>query len=61
MAKRRRTGKVSIWRIILCVVFPPLAVVDKGLNAFLIVALLTVFAWVPGIVGAFIITYKNKI
>ena len=33
-------------RIILCVIFPPLAVFDKGLGAILLVLLLTFLGWI---------------
>lgn len=40
-------------RGLLCVLMPPLAVVDYGLNAVIIVAFFTVFAWIPGVAVAF--------
>ncbi len=39
-------------RVLLCIVFPPLAVVDKGCGAFLLTFLLTLVAWVPGVIAA---------
>jgi len=51
---------MSIWRIIVCIVFPPLAVVDKGLGTVLIVLVLTLFGWIPGVIGAVIICNKAK-
>lgn len=39
-------------RLILAVLFPPLAVLDKGWRPVLVVALLTIFGWIPGIIGA---------
>jgi len=42
-------------RVVLCIVFPPLAVLDKGCGALLIVTLLTVCGWVPGVIGALVI------
>lgn len=49
---------MSIWRVILCIIFPPLAVYDKGCGSFLIVLLLTLAGWIPGVIGALIINNK---
>jgi uncharacterized membrane protein YqaE (UPF0057 family) len=45
---------MGILRAILCVLLPPLAVLDKGLGAVLIVLLLTLVGWIPGVIGAII-------
>lgn len=58
--KRRKNNNLSIWRIVLCIIFPPLAVFDKGLNSVLIVLILTLFGWIPGVIGAYIICNKTK-
>ena len=50
---------MSIWRVILCVIFPPLAIVDKGCGSILLVTLLTCAGWVPGVVAALVICNKN--
>jgi uncharacterized membrane protein YqaE (UPF0057 family) len=50
---------MSIWRVILCIIFPPLAVIDKGCGSVLIVFLLTLCAWVPGVIGALIINNRR--
>lgn len=42
-------------RVILCVIFPPLAVLDQGCGSLVIVSLLTLFGWVPGVLAALII------
>ncbi len=44
---------MQIERWVLCVVAPPLAVVDKGTNEVILVALFTVLGWVPGVMVAF--------
>jgi uncharacterized membrane protein YqaE (UPF0057 family) len=44
---------MQIERWVLCVVAPPLAVVDKGLNEVIVVAFFTVLGWVPGVMVAF--------
>lgn len=46
---------MSLLRVVLAIVFPPLAVIDRGCGAVLIVFLLTLCAWVPGVIGALII------
>ena len=47
-------------RIILCVIFPPLAVFDKGLGAILLVLLLTFLGWLPGTIAALILCLADK-
>jgi len=54
------TKAMSIWRVILCIIFPPLAVIDKGCGSIIIVFLLTLCAWVPGVIGALIICNKSR-
>ena len=39
-------------RALLCIIFPPLAVVDRGCGAVLITTLLTCGGWVPGVIAA---------
>lgn len=46
---------MSIWRVILAVVFPPLAVIGKGCGSILIVLILTCLGWIPGVIAALII------
>lgn len=50
---------MSCLRALLAIIFPPLAVIDKGCGSFLIVILLTFFGWVPGVIAALIILNKN--
>lgn len=49
---------MSLIRVILCIVFPPLAVIDKGCGSILITLLLTLCGWVPGVIAALIINNK---
>lgn len=49
---------MSCLRIALCIILPPLAVIDKGCGSFLIVTLLTIIGWVPGIIAALIINSR---
>ena len=51
---------MSLFRVILAIIFPPLAVVDKGCGSFLITLLLTGFGWAPGVIGALIILNKEE-
>ncbi len=51
---------MSLIRVLLVLLFPPLAVIDKGCGSILIVFILTCFAWIPGIIGALIILNKNE-
>lgn len=46
---------MSIFRVILSVIFPPLAVIDKGCGSVVIVTILTLAGWVPGVIGALVI------
>ena len=50
---------MSLLRVLLSIFFPPLAVVDKGCGSFLIVFLLTLCGWVPGVIGALVILNKD--
>ena len=50
---------MSLFRVLLSIIFPPLAVVDKGCGSFWIVTILTCVGWVPGIIGALVILDKD--
>ena len=49
---------MSVFRAILCIIFPPLAVLDLGCGTVLIVLLLTLAGWVPGAIAALILNYQ---
>ncbi|MBR4871941.1 MAG: YqaE/Pmp3 family membrane protein [Alistipes sp.] len=51
---------MSLFRVLLSIIFPPLAVVDQGCGSFLIVFLLTLMGWVPGVIAALIILNKTQ-
>lgn len=51
---------MSIPRAILCILLPPLAVADKGCGSFLIVLVLTLLGWIPGIIGAMVICTRKE-
>jgi len=46
---------MGVFRVLLCVIFPPLAVLDQGCGSIAIVTLLTMAGWVPGVIGALVI------
>ena len=58
--KRKIELFMSVWRVILSVLFPPLAVYDKGCGSILIVLTLTLLGWIPGVIAALIILNKGK-
>ncbi|MFZ0473139.1 MAG: YqaE/Pmp3 family membrane protein [Bacteroidales bacterium] len=49
---------MGCFRVLVCIICPPLAVIDKGCGSVLIVFLLTLCGWVPGVIGALIINKK---
>ncbi len=50
---------MGILRVLVCIFFPPLAVIDKGCGSVLIIFLLTLCGWVPGVIGALIINNRR--
>ena len=50
---------MSLLRVLLAIVFPPLAVVDQGCGSVLIVLLLTCCGWIPGVIAALVILNKK--
>lgn len=51
---------MSIWRVLLAVLFPPLAVIDRGCGSIVIVLILTLLGWIPGVLAALIILNNPK-
>ena len=51
---------MSCLQVLLAIIFPPLAVIDRGCGSVLIVLLLTLCGWIPGVIGALIILNKNS-
>jgi uncharacterized membrane protein YqaE (UPF0057 family) len=51
---------MSCFRVLLCIIFPPLAVLDKGCGSILIVAILTSIGWVPGVIAAIVISSQSN-
>jgi uncharacterized membrane protein YqaE (UPF0057 family) len=56
----RKFVPMSIWRVLLSILFPPLAVLDKGCGSILIVLILTICGWIPGVIAALIIINNPK-
>ena len=48
---------MSLGRALLCILLPPLAVLDRGCGTVLIVLALTVAGWVPGALAALVLNY----
>jgi uncharacterized membrane protein YqaE (UPF0057 family) len=46
---------MSLFRVLLSVFFPPLAVFDQGCGSIVLVFILTCCGWVPGVIAALII------
>lgn len=51
---------MSLIRVIFAIIFPPLAIIDKGCGSVLIILLLTLCGWVPGVIGALVILNGKK-
>ena len=45
-------------RAILCIIFPPLAVIDRGCGTVLVVLALTIAGWIPGAIAALVLNYQ---
>ena len=43
---------MGCFRALLCLIFPPLAVLDRGCGAVVIVTILTIMGWIPGVIAA---------
>ncbi|WP_093112163.1 YqaE/Pmp3 family membrane protein [Salinimicrobium catena] len=50
---------MSLWRVLLSILFPPLAVIDRGCGSVLIVLILTLLGWIPGVLAALIILNRK--
>ena len=51
---------MSLFRVLLSIIFPPLAVLAKGCGSVLIVFLLTLCGWIPGVIAALVILNKQE-
>lgn len=52
---------MSCARAILCIIFPPLAVLDRGCGTILIVTVLTLAGWIPGAIAALLINHQEEL
>jgi uncharacterized membrane protein YqaE (UPF0057 family) len=50
-----KINHMSFWRVLLSIICPPLAVLDKGCGSIFIVFLLWLCGWVPGVIAALVI------
>ena len=55
-----RNQQPELWRVLMALIFPPLAVLDKGCGTATLVFLLTLFGWFPGMVVAMIIISSDS-
>jgi uncharacterized membrane protein YqaE (UPF0057 family) len=55
----RNTPGMGILRAIICIIFPPLAVIDRGCGAILLVLLLTCCGWIPGVIAAILFNTRS--
>ena len=55
----KKKSVMSFGRVLLAIIFPPFAVMDKGCGSVLIVFLLTGAGWVPGVIAALVILNRN--
>jgi len=46
---------LSFLRVLLSILFPPFAIIDQGCGSVIIVFLLTLCGWVPGVIAALVI------
>ena len=51
---------MSLLRALVCIFFPPLAVLDKGCGAFLLVLILTCCGWIPGVIAAILFNTRDR-
>jgi uncharacterized membrane protein YqaE (UPF0057 family) len=51
---------MSLGRAIICIIFPPLAVIDRGCGTVLLVFVLTLAGWIPGVIAALLLNYMAR-
>ena len=51
---------MTFLQVLLCIIFPPLAVLDRGCGSILIVFILTCVGWIPGVIAALVIINSKK-
>jgi|GEM_PF-2981732 len=50
----------QLWRLVLALLFPPFAVTEYGCGTMLLVGVLTLMGWFPGVIVAFLIVLFGK-
>ena len=51
---------MGFFRVLLCIVCPPLAVLDKGCGAVILTLVLTIVGWVPGVIAAILFNTRES-
>ena len=51
---------MSLFRVFLSILCPPFAVIDKGCGSIVIVFILWICGWVPGVIAALVILNNPK-
>ncbi len=51
---------MSLFRVLLSIIFPPLAVLDQGCGSIAIVFILTMAGWIPGVIAALVILNRKR-
>ena len=51
---------MSFERVLLSIITPPFSVLDNGCGSFIIVFILTICGWVPGIIAALVILNNSN-
>jgi len=47
-------------RALVCLILPPLAVLDRGCGTVIIVTALTILGYVPGVIAALVLNYMAE-
>jgi uncharacterized membrane protein YqaE (UPF0057 family) len=50
---------MGLFRALICILFPPLAVLDRGCGAILLVLILTICGWIPGVIAAIVFNVRK--
>jgi|TARA_B110000971_G_scaffold87525_1_gene89917 uncharacterized membrane protein YqaE (UPF0057 family) len=51
---------MSFFRVLFAIIFPPIAVIDKGCGSVLVIFLLTLCGRISGVIGALVILNNPK-
>jgi uncharacterized membrane protein YqaE (UPF0057 family) len=51
---------MGIFRVLICLFLPPLAVLDKGLGAIVMTTVLTIAGWIPGVLAAIFFSTQRE-